>query len=66
MRCLVVKYKIGDKVKIKTWKEMEKEYGLKKNTYYSMLLFPRIKLPRPFYFSYSMEKELNNSFSIEF
>ncbi len=23
-----MKYKVGDKVKIKTWKEMEKEYGL--------------------------------------
>ena len=23
-----VKYKVGDKIKIKTWKNMEKEYGL--------------------------------------
>ena len=25
---MIMKYKIGDKVKIKTWESMEKEYGL--------------------------------------
>ena len=29
----LMKYKIGDKVIIKTWKEMEKEYGLRENRF---------------------------------
>ena len=32
-----MKYKVGDKVKIKTWEDMEKEYGL--NSYGSIKIY---------------------------
>jgi len=44
-----MKYKIGDKVRIKTWKEMEKEYGL--SHYGHIKCSPYFKKP--------MEKSIN-------
>ncbi len=52
-----MKYKIGDKVRIKTWEQMEKEFGLSK---YSE---GRIDNPdKNCRFIYFMEKELNEKF----
>lgn len=50
-----MEYKAGDKVKIRTWKEMVKEYGL------SPLGF--IKHSDPWLFSIRMEEQLNKRFS---
>jgi len=47
-----MKYKVGDKVKIKTWKEMEKEYGLTERRNINL---------RP-YFMKEMEEQLNENF----
>ncbi len=44
-----MKYKVGDKVKIKTWEEMEKEFGLSSNL---------IKMHKDIFFTQSMEKYL--------
>jgi len=49
-----MKYKVGDIVKIKTWKEMKKEYGLK---------FEGVIRCGFYGFTDSMEKELNKDFS---
>jgi len=50
-----MKYKVGDLVRIKTWKEMEKEYGLNEN---GKIIIPNLLGNSP-YFSYSF----NYSFS---
>ena len=46
-----MKYKVGDKVRIKTWEEMEKEFGLNKNINISSSSWN---------FTKKMERELNN------
>ena len=51
-----MKYKIGDKVQIKTWKELKKEYGTNNeegNMGVSVLCYP-------YGFTDSMETKLNN------
>ena len=48
-----MKYKVGDKVKIKTWEEMEKEFGL-------TISGGNIKCP--FTFMTDMEEDLNENF----
>ena len=48
-----MKYKIGDKVKIKTWKVMEKEYGLDEN---------RNIQSQNYKFTIDMEREINAKF----
>ena len=53
-----MKYKEGDKVKIKTWEELEKEFGLYKEEERSST----INLPGPFSFSSLAEKNLNERF----
>ena len=45
-------YKVGDRVKIKTWKEMKKEFGLSKST-------NSILVPDETPFIKGMEKRLN-------
>ena len=45
-----MKYKVGDKVKIKTWKDMEKEYGLNKDSIY-------------FQYTQKIEDDINKLFS---
>ena len=47
-----MRYKIGDKVKIRTWEDMEQEYGL--NSY------ENITTPEFMIFSREKEEELNN------
>jgi len=49
-----MKYKIGDKVKIKTWKEMEKEFGIHENGY--------IKCIGSFLFTKYKEKQFKKQF----
>ncbi|MEK0377011.1 MAG: hypothetical protein QQN51_07855 [Nitrosopumilus sp.] len=47
-----MKYKVGDRVKIKTWKNMEEEYGLNKNK--------NLTTPQSLYiFSKEKEKYIN-------
>ncbi len=48
-----MKYKTGDTVKIKTWKEMEREYGLDR--------YGNIRCKERF--THGMEKEINRDFS---
>lgn len=50
-----MKYKVGDKVKIRTWEEMKKEYGLDS----SGNIFGHVRKDT---FITKMERELNNDF----
>jgi len=49
-----MKYKVGDKVKIKTWEELEKEYGLDS--------FGDIKNNTDYSFMKEMEEDINKKF----
>jgi len=49
-----MKYKVGDKVRIKTWKEMEEHFGLNKKGYISC---------NRYFFTKEMERLLNKNFS---
>jgi len=49
-----MKYKVGDKVKIKTWDKMEKEYGISTNRTDIDII--------PYSFIPAMENKLNNIF----
>jgi hypothetical protein len=55
-----MKYKVGDKVRIRTWNDMEKEFGSKRIDINSARTY--ISCPGKLDFTYPMEKLINRDF----
>ena len=63
-----MKYKVGDKVKVRTWEDMKNLYGLNPENYYDVehkMYFKRILVPGGggFFFDESMEIYVESNYS---